>query len=151
MINRALLTAALVALAQPAAADCPAGSGPFVSCLIIESASQMQACFNDTEFTFELGPFASPPDVSVTLPLQKVAIQPWNGMGGSYTEAASFTHAGITYSVWWAADRMTDAHLITGGVTMSDGGEELTALTCAVEPQIGGLWGLPDAKAAQAD
>ena len=146
-----LLTAALIALAQPAAADCPAGSQPFVSCVIVESASQMQACFDDTKFTFELGPFASPPNVSVTMPLQEVAIQPWSGMGGSYTEAASFTHAGITYYIWWAADRLTDEHPISGGVTLTEGDTQLSALTCAVEPQIGGLWGLPDAKGVLGD
>lgn len=147
-LNRAFLTAALIALASPAAADCPAGAEPFVSCVIKEDALQMEACFNATEFSFEFGRFASPPDVSVTLPLSEVAVQPWNGMGSSYSEAASFTHAGITYSLWWSADRMTDEHPITGGVTLTEDGTELSSLTCAVEPEIGGLWVLPDAKDA---
>lgn len=127
-------TLALALLALPAHAAC---QGQQVFACDIGSKS-VEVCLTPTDLTYSYGP-TDAPELSLTAPITEAAYTPWPGVGSSIWETVAFQNEGVTYEVWFNADRMTDEHPITGGVRVMQGDATVAELACAKDSVRSGL------------
>lgn len=84
----------------------------------------------DAALIYEFGPPHAAPELRLVRDYEDVSVRPWNGVGGSIWEELALSNGDVTYRIWGAFDRMTEAHEKTGGIVVEQDGEELAQLDC---------------------
>jgi hypothetical protein len=107
----------------------------------------VEVCLTEDAVTYRFGAKGKP-ELTLTSSLADADYTPWPGIGSSIWESIAFQNEGVTYEVWFSADRMTDEHPITGGIAISKNGASQAELTCTPGTVRGGLDAIYPAKTA---
>ena len=122
---------ALGALAGAASAEGCFGPGtPLFHCTLNGGTKAVDVCLQDDVAYYRFGPAGGAADILLARRAGAVDMRPWNGVGRSIFETATFSNGGYDYTVHYAIDRLTQAHEVTGGVIVTRGGDELADLSC---------------------
>lgn len=139
------LLMALLALAPlNAYAACPVGSEVVQTCSLSGGKKVLDVCLLQNSVTYAFGNSGKTPDLHLSTPVTQAGYIPWNGVGRSIYEEVSFVNQGVTYLVWYAVDRMVEAHPVSGGIVVGQGGKELASLICDKNTVITGFGALYD-------
>ncbi len=135
-----LLSAFIALIADPALADCPAGTTPILTCTFENGAKAVDACEDGTTATYAFGKVGRAPDLTLVTPVADLDYTPWPGVGRTTWAMVAFENEGFTYLLWYSYDR-TDAleesradgapDPLTAGISVLRGdGEALAGLEC---------------------
>lgn len=147
MTARAAALVALAALPGLAAAACPTGAEPVLSCTARGGAMALDVCLADQEVSYAYGAAGGAPDLRLHRNIADVSARPWNGIGRSLWEEVTFENAGYAYLVFMSVDRMDPAAQPEGGVIVQQGGNDLARVDCDAGSVTAGFWAVSDAKA----
>ena len=128
-----------------AAALCDAVSTTVLSCTTGRGTKQLDVCITGDRVTYRFGPHTAP-DLRLSAPIKEVAHQPWPGIGRAIWESTTFRNGAFSYEVYGAYDKIDQTS--NGGVTVTEQGREIAALTCDSGTAELGLFALSDAKRA---
>ena len=143
-----ILIALLALMPFGAHAACPVGAEVVQSCTLSGGNKVLDVCMEQGAVTYTFGKTGKNPDLRLRASVLQAGYIPWNGIGRSIYEEVSFANQGVTYLVWYAVDRMIDAHPTSGGIVVSQGDTELARLSCDENTVITGFGALYDKMSA---
>ena len=148
-VMRGLLISIVLAVGQPAAAQCPGNQKTVLSCTMRDGARQVDVCIDGANITYAYGAPGAAPELTLREPVATVAHEPWPGIGRTIWEATTFINRGYAYQVAISVDRMDESAPPQGSVTVMKAGETLAHLQCDTPGTVIGIWAVSDAKEAQ--
>lgn len=116
---------------------------PIFDCTTHDGAKHLFISANPPFAFYSFGPKHSP-ELSLSTPITDLDITPWNGVGMSIHERASFHNGAYTYTVYHDFDRST--HAKTAGVIITKDKDEIGHIPCDSGSIFVGLWQFYDLK-----
>lgn len=124
----ALIITGLGLLATGAMAGCPSEKKTVFSCTT-PKAKIIEVCDLDKNIGYSFGP-AGKPELSFQVPRIQASTRQWEGVGSTISYSVDVPNGKTVYSVFWAADRASDAHEIVGGVEVVINGKSVATVSC---------------------
>jgi hypothetical protein len=121
-------------LAGSAMAACPSEKKTVFSCTTAK-AKLIEVCDLDKSIGYSFGPLGKP-ELSLQVPRAQASTRQWEGVGRTISYSVDVPNGKTTYSVYWAADRMSDAHEVNGGVEVIVNGKSLATVSCDPKKKI---------------
>ena len=128
---RPLLVSALLTVGASAHAACPSAKATVFSCTTAK-AKVIEVCDLGKNIGYSFGP-AGKPELVLQVPRAQASTRQWEGIGRTISYTVDVPNGKTVYSVFWAADRMSDDHEISAGVEVIINGK--TAATVACDPK----------------
>lgn len=128
---RPLLVSALLTVGASAQAACPSAKATVFSCTTAK-AKVIEVCDLGKSIGYSFGP-AGKPELALQVPRAQASTRQWEGIGRTISYSVDVPNGATVYSVFWAADRMSDEHEISAGVEVIIKGK--TAATVACDPK----------------
>ena len=126
-----LLATALLVSGVSAQAACPSAQATVFSCTTAK-AKVIEVCDLGKNIGYSFGP-AGKPELALQVPRAQASTRQWEGIGRTISYSVDVPNGKTVYSVFWAADRMSDDHEISAGVEVIINGK--TAATVACDPK----------------
>lgn len=123
----------------PAAANGCFGAGqPLFHCTFKNGAKALDICLQGDLLLYRYGALAGKAELLLASRVENTHMRPWNGVGSSIYEEASFANGDVTYTAFYAVARIAaDAPDVSGGIIVTKGDQTLANLTCdsgSIEP-----------------
>lgn len=115
-------------------AACPADGRPVFSCTT-PKAKLIEVCDLGKTISYSFGP-AGKPEISLQVPRARATTRQWDGVGRSISYSVDVPNGKTVYSVFWAVDRMEEAHDIFAGVEVVANGKSLATVSCNPQQDI---------------
>lgn len=118
-----------------ASAACEKGSKTVFSCLAARD-KLIQVCDSGKTIDYSFGKRNLPPEIIVRAPRSDASTFQWAGVGRYLSYAVEVPNGNTTYSVFWGADRLTEAHAIEAGVNVEVNKKLVATVKCVGEKHI---------------
>jgi len=135
VLKLVVVFAAAAILAVPGAkAACESGSQTVFSCLTAKG-KVIQVC--DTGKTIDYS-FGKPgqPEIVVRAARAQASTFQWQGVGRNISYTVNVPNGNTTYNVYWAADRLSEAHPVEAGVNVEKDRKRIATVRCVGEKHI---------------
>jgi hypothetical protein len=129
-----LLAAALLAQGASAQAACPNAKATIFSCTTAK-AKVIEVCDLGQRMGYSFGP-AGKPELALQVPRAQASTRQWEGIGRTISYSVDVPNGKTVYSVFWAADRMSDNHEISAGVEVVINGKTAATVSCDPKKKI---------------
>ncbi len=133
------VTAACIAFATSAQAECPGGANTFLSCTVSNGRKALDVCSDDFGARYSFGTPGDEPDLTMSVRYRELEYTPWPGIGRAVWEAVTFHNGDFSYEVSGRLSREPDAATadetdqivdLGGQVVVSEGENVISRLMC---------------------
>ncbi|WP_306152917.1 hypothetical protein [Roseovarius sp. MMSF_3281] len=126
---------------------------PMFHCTVKGGAKTVDLCLQDQVAYYRFGPQGGMAEMLLARPVSEVYMMPWNGVGRTIYEEASFNNRAFDYTIHYAIDRIPqDGEVkvsVSGGVTVIKGDQTMAQLACdAGSVSVNDIYPLYEAKQA---
>ncbi len=133
-ITSSLITLAVL-MSAPAQAKCLSEKSTVFQCLT-SKGKQIEVCDSGKTIDYSFGKPGSAPELAIRAKRDDASTYQWQGMGSAMTYSVDIPNGNTTYSVFWSADRMSEAHAISAGVSVVVSGKSVATVNCAANKPI---------------
>jgi hypothetical protein len=95
-----------------------------------ENGKEIRLYETNTTIDYTFGRPDAEPELDLRVPRRQASTWQWHGVGRSITYAVDVPNGDTSYSVFWAADRLSPNHEVTGGVNVSVNRESVATVNC---------------------
>ena len=138
------LITVLILFPLNANAACQVGTQPVLSCTLSGGRNTLDVCLDGEFLSYAYGKAGKTAELELVSHVKDAGYVPWNGIGRSIYEEASFRNRDVTYTVWFAVDRMAEGNPVSGGVVVLQNEAELASLHCDEGTTTAGFFALSD-------
>jgi len=136
MIKAVFLSATCAfGMSTAASAACENGNKTVFSCLTAKG-KLIQVCDSDKTIDYSFGKPGLSPEIIVLAPRSAASTFQWQGVGRYLSYTVEVPNGNTTYSVFWGADRLADAHPIEAGVNVEVNKKLIATVKCVGEKHI---------------
>ena len=90
----------------------------------------IEVCDAGKTISYSFGLPTSKPEIVVTVPRAQASTSQWEGVGRYMSYSVNIPNGNGVYSVYWAADRMSDKHGIEAGVNVEINKKQVATVKC---------------------
>ena len=120
---------AFACLATPAL-SCGVGQWEVFDCTLSDGKKQLRVCSTEEAANYSFAVPGQSPEIELFEPIDRLDYRPWNGVGRTLFEDATFNNESYSYSVYSVFDRLTEGAMLEGGVVVKKDDVEIAHLRC---------------------
>ena len=118
-----------------AMAACEKGSETVFSC-ITGKGKLIEVCDSKKTINYSFGEPTEKPEIVVRVPRNSATTTQWSGIGRWMSYSVEIPNGNTIYSVFWAADKLSEKHSIEAGVNVEINKNLAATVKCVGEDKI---------------
>ena len=135
MMLKAIVASFPLILSFNAMAACENGSETVFSCLT-GKGKLIEVCDSKKTIDYSFGKPTEKPEIVVRVPRNSATTTQWAGIGRWMSYSVEIPNGNAIYSVFWAADKLSDKHPIEAGVNVEINKKLAATVKCVGEDKI---------------
>ena len=132
---KAILASFALILSCNAMATCKQGSETVFSCTT-EKDKLIEVCDAKKTINYSFGKPTEKPEIVVRVPRNSATTTQWAGIGRWMSYSVEIPNGNAIYSVFWAADKLSEKHSIEAGVNVEINNKLAATVKCVGEDKI---------------
>lgn len=112
------------------------------SCDTQKGQKQILLCDNQATIDYSFGKKGQKPELALSVPRAEASTWQWAGIGRYISYSVTIPNGDYVYSVFWSADRLSEAHAVEAGVNVEKKGELLATILCTEQGMVNNLEGV---------